>query len=104
MTGRRTQSVAVFGGIVQPVATAPGPPVSVSLQSVEPWSNTQLCPPPVRGSAGLFSSFTELSGMKIEPAGAVKTLADQFAAVRTCGSRPTTKPSFGRVVPSEQIA
>ena len=42
--------------------------------------------------------------MNSEPAGAVKTLADQLAAVRTCGSRPTTKPPCGRVVPSEQTA
>ena len=36
------------------------------LQSAKPWSKTQLCPPPVRGSVGLLCSKTELSGMKID--------------------------------------
>jgi hypothetical protein len=107
MIGRMTQSVAVFGGMLQPVAMpvlGSAGPTSVSLQSVEPWSNTQLWPPPVSGPAGSLNSFTELSGMKTEPAVPVKMLCDQLAAVFTCASRPTTQPSAGRVVPSEQIA
>ena len=46
MIGRTMQSVEVFGGrihAVVPVAL----PASPSLQSVEPWSKAQLCPPPV---------------------------------------------------------
>ena len=52
-------------------------PRSVRLQSVEPWSNIQLCPPPVRGFVGLLCSFTELSGTNREPAVAVKTFGDR---------------------------
>jgi hypothetical protein len=63
MIGRMTQSVAVFGGIVQPVATPLPGPMSVSLQRVEPWSNTQLCPPPVSGFFGSLASWVEASGM-----------------------------------------
>src|SRR5215475_7991957 len=105
-TGRTMQSVAVFGGICQPVDSPvfESLPTSVSLQSVEPWSNTQLCPPPVSGSAGLLCSCTEVSGMNTEPAGAVKTLGDQLAATATCLSRPTTNPSLGMMLPSEQTA
>src|SRR6516225_8592617 len=105
-TGRMMQSVAVFGGICQPVDSpvVGSLPTSVTLQSVEPWSNTQLCPPPVSGCAGSLCSWTELSGMNTEPAAAVKTLGDQLAAMATCLSRPTTNPSLGMMLPSEQTA
>jgi hypothetical protein len=42
--------------------------------------------------------------MNTEPAGAVKTLGDQLAAMATCLSRPTTNPSLGMVLPSEHTA
>ena len=104
MIGRMTQSVGLFGGIAHPVATALPDPRSVTLQSVEPWSNTQLCPLCVRGFAGSLFSCTELSGMNSEPAGAVKTFGDQLAAIFTGASLPITKPSDGNVEPSEQVA
>jgi hypothetical protein len=46
MTGRTTQSVEVFGGRIHAVVPA-ALPASPCLQSVEPWSQAQLCPPPV---------------------------------------------------------
>src|SRR3984885_2812924 len=104
MIGRMTQSVGLFGGIAHPVATALPDPRSVILQSVEPWSNTQLCPLCVRGFAGSLFSCTELSGMNSEPAGAGKKFGDQLDAVFTGASLPITKPSAGNVEPSEQVA
>jgi hypothetical protein len=110
----------VFGGMDQPDGAPPGTPVSVSLQVVEPWSNTQLCPPtaatgiparplpfnamvlvPLTGS--LFSKL-ELSGMKTDPAVPVKMFGDMFASEG--GSVVFRNPWFpgGKVVPSEQMA
>src|SRR6516162_5495720 len=94
------QSVRSNGGIVHPVGVPPAGPTSISLQSVEPWSNTQLCPPPVTGSAGLLCSKTELSGTKIEPAVPVKRPGDQL----TVGGWGKTKPPGGNVEPSAQTA
>src|SRR5215831_11149759 len=96
ITGRTMQSVGVFGGMVQAVATAPGAPRSVSLQSVEPWSNTQLCPPPVKGWLGSLFSWVDRSGTNTEPAVPVKTCGDQVAAVGT-GGCPITYPLAGKV-------
>src|SRR5471032_3229567 len=106
MIGRTTQSDAVFGGMFHPVArpVTGSTPVSVSLQSVEPWSNTQLCPPPVSGWAESLCSLTEVSGMKIEPAVPVKTFGEKLAAVETIASRLITKPSAGKFPPLEQTA
>ena len=42
--------------------------------------------------------------MNSEPAAAVNTFGDQLAAILTGASLPTTKPSLGKVVPSEQTA
>src|ERR1700743_1179521 len=78
MTGRITQSVGLFGGICHDVATWPGGPTSVTLQSVDPWSNTQLWPAPVRGCDGSLCSLTDVSGTHSEPVGPGKTLGDQF--------------------------
>src|SRR5512135_3235509 len=96
--GSTTQSVGLLGGIDQPVATAPAAPMSVSLQRVEPWSNTQLWPPPVSGWVGSLCSFTEVSGIHSEPAVPVNTPGDQLDAVGRA-AEPTTKPPAGKVVP-----
>src|SRR5690348_2095658 len=85
MTGSRTQFVGLFGGIDQPVARLPPGPVSTSLHSVEPWSNTQLWPPPVKGWVGSLNSLTEVSGTHTEPAVPVNTFGDQLAAFCTGG-------------------
>src|SRR6202030_4798838 len=66
ITGRTTQKVGSFGGIDHPVGSAPAAPSSVTLQSVEPWSNTQLWPPPVSGRVGSLFSETEVSGTHME--------------------------------------
>ena len=48
MIGRMMQSCEVFGGRIHAVVVVPPfLPSSPSLQSVEPWSKAQLCPPPV---------------------------------------------------------
>jgi hypothetical protein len=64
-------------------------------QHVEPWSKFQLCPPtaatgnparPLPFNATVLTSFgslfskVELSGMKTDPAVAVKTCGDMFAS------------------------
>src|SRR5215472_1062994 len=58
------QSAGLNDGRVHPVGVPPAGPMSIALHNVGPWSNTQLCPPPVTGSAGLLCSKTELSGTK----------------------------------------
>jgi hypothetical protein len=96
--------------------------VLVSLQVVEPWSNTQLCPPtaatgnPVRPLpffatvltfVGSLFSKAELSGMKTDPAVAVKMPVDMFASDGATVLRfANTNPWFpgGKLVPSEQMA
>src|SRR5262249_35826385 len=103
MTGRITQKFGKFGSIIQPVGKEFAGPVSVTLQSVEPWSKTQLWPPPVSGLDGSLCSKTEVSGTHTEPVVPVNTPGDQLFAFAT-GGCPITKPSAGRVEPSEQIA
>src|SRR5215467_3115706 len=100
--GRNRQSpCALSAGIAHAVGVPPAGPVSVSLQVVEPWSNAQLCPPPVDGCAGSLCSKTELSGTNIEPAVPVKRApGDQL----TAGGWPRTKPPGGNVVPSAHTA
>src|SRR5215470_11430770 len=103
MTGKITQSTNVEltgGGICHPVGIPPAGPTSIALQSPTPWSNAQLCPPPVTGCAGSLSSKTELSGTKIEPAVPVKTPGDQLVA----GGVPPAKPPVGNAVPSAHTA
>src|SRR5262252_1132309 len=100
--GRNRQSpCALSTGIAHAVGVPPAGPVSVSLQVVEPWSNAQLCPPPVTGCAGSLCSKTELSGTKTEPAVAVNIPGDQ---VGTAGGWPATKPPGGNVEPSAHTA
>src|SRR5215467_6533963 len=100
--GRNRQSpCALSAGIAHAVGVPPAGPVSVSLQVVEPWSNAQLCPPPVDGCAGSLCSKTELSGTKIEPAVPVKRASgDQL----TAGGWPRTNPPGGKLVPSAHTA
>src|SRR5262245_34354297 len=75
-----------MGGIAHAVGVPPAGPTSISLHSVEPWSNTQLCPPPVSGWVGSLSSETELSGMKIDWLALRKTPGDQVDRRRlSCG-------------------
>src|SRR5215470_4407178 len=100
LSNGRIRQPAPFGGICHAVGVPPAGPVSVSLQSVVPWSNTQLCPPPVDGCVGSLCSKTELSGMKIDPVVPVKTPGDQFVA----GGCPATKPLAGNVEPSAHTA
>src|SRR5215831_1664245 len=101
LSNGRIRQPAPFGGICHAVGVPPACPVSVSLQVVEPWSNAQLCPPPVDGCAGSLCSKTELSGTKIEPAVPVKRApGDQL----TAGGWPRTKPPGGNVVPSAHTA
>src|SRR5215467_7542932 len=106
-----------------PVAGAPAAAVSVALQVVEPWSNTQLCPPTaatgnpampppfnamVLGpTVELLFSKLELSGTKTDPAVPVNMDGDMFASDgATVLSVEYTNPWFpaGKVVPSEQMA
>src|SRR5215472_64585 len=79
-----------------PVGGAPAAAVSAALQVVEPWSNTQLCPPTaatgnpamplpfsamVLGpTAELLFSKLELSGTKTDPAVPVNMFGDMFAS------------------------
>src|SRR5215470_9934175 len=101
LSNGRIKQPAPFGGICHAVGVPPAGPVSVSLQVVEPWSNAQLCPPPVDGCAGSLCSKTELSGTNIEPAVPVKKApGDQL----TAGGWPRTKPPGGNVVPSAHTA
>src|SRR5215472_3746534 len=103
MTGRKMQFPGVSCGITHAVGVPPAGPVSVALQSVEPWSNTQLCPPPVTGWRVSLCSKTELSGTKIEPAVPVKVPDDQLPAI-VIGGTPMAKPPSGNVEPSAHTA
>src|SRR5215468_8327384 len=101
LSNGRIRQPAPFGGICHAVGVPPAGPVSVSLQVVEPWSNAQLCPPPVTGCAGSLCSKAELSGTKTEPAVAVNIPGDH---VGTAGGWPATKPPGGNVEPSAHMA
>src|SRR5215472_5044901 len=101
MIGRKVQSTGKAAGFNHAVGAPPAGPESVCLQVVEPWSNAQLCPPPVSGCAGSLCSKTELSGTKIEPAVLVKMPGDQ---VGTAGGWPPMKPPGGNVEPSAHLA
>src|SRR5262249_34671161 len=81
------------GGIDQAVTGPLAPPTSVSLQVVEPWSNTQSWPPEVNGSSGLLCSLTETSGTHTEPSEPVKVNGDQLVAWASM------KPPGGTVAP-----
>src|SRR5215469_3575285 len=98
MTGRRMQSVRLTGGIDQDTTGPLAPPTSVSLQVVEPWSNTQSWPPEVNGSSGLLCSLTETSGIHAEPSVPVKVNGVQLVAVAS------VKPPGGKIVPSLHTA
>src|SRR5215467_7123820 len=93
---------------------------SVILHVVEPWSNTQLCPPtaatgnpamPLPFNATVLVPLTEslfskveLSGTKTDPAVPVKMNGDMFCS--DGGSVAFTNPWLpgGKLVPSEQMA
>src|SRR5262252_2430342 len=79
------------------VGAPPAGPTSIALQKVFT-SNTQLCPPPVRGSPGLLCSKTEISGTKTEPS--PLRPGDQMVT----GGDPATKPPAGNVEPSAHTA
>ena len=78
ITGSSTQLAELAGGRFQPVAGAPPGPVLFTRQRVEPWSNTQLWPPPVSGCVGSSFSFAELSGTNTEPMVPVNTPSVQL--------------------------
>src|SRR5215471_12390875 len=104
----------------QPDGAPPATPVSVILHVVEPWSNTQLCPPtaatgnpamPLPFNATVLVPLTEslfskveLSGTKTDPAVPVKMFGDMFCS--DGGSVPAVNPWLpdGKVVPSEHAA